>query len=221
MGSTVSHAYLVAGTYIVTLTVSDGLSTAADSLTVSVAPAQPAVFSDNFNRPDSSSPGSSWQETQGDLVIKGNELRNAALKATHIAIVPAVSGLTQSATASFASVDNSPSPRLGVVLRFQGPGNYYLAFRQMGGTNALRISKVVNGFETILGSVAVGSPALNTFFRIGGDATGTQLSLTLDGVKKLTVFDSVLAAGSVGVLLGTGTSATAQYRADSFTGQVQ
>jgi hypothetical protein len=40
-------------------------------------------------------------------------------------------------------------------------------------------------------------------------------------VKKLTVFDSALAAGSVGVLLGTGTSATAQYRADSFTGQVQ
>jgi hypothetical protein len=234
-GLTAHHAYVTAGTYTATLTVSDGFSAAMDALTVTVVPSGGILsFSDTFDRPDSPSPGNGWQEAQGDLGIKGNELRNAALKATHIAIQPALSGLTHTAAAAFASVDNNTAPRLGIVLRFQDTNNYYLLYRQMGGSSQLRISRIVNGIETVLASAGTPQPALNTFFRIVADATGNKLTLKLcaatstsTGItcstvaQTLTVTDSVLAGGSVGVLLGTGTGSTQQYRVDKFAAQVQ
>ena len=235
-GPTPHHAYLAAGTYTVTLTVSDGLSAASDALTVTVvAPTGGGLpFSDTFTRDDSPAPGNGWQEAQGDLGIKGYELRNAALKDTHIAIQPALSGLTHNAAASFASVDNNPGPRLGVVLRFQDPKNYYLLYRQMGGASQLRISRIMNGFETILASAGTPQPAVNTFFRMSAAATDNKLTLKLCSAtdrstgttcstvaQMLTATDSVLAGGSVGVLLGTGTGSTQQYRVDNFAAQVQ
>ena len=39
--------------------------------------------------------------------------------------------------------------------------------------------------------------------------------------QTLTATDSMLAGGSVGVLLGTGTGSTQQYRVDKFAAQVQ
>jgi PKD repeat protein len=234
-GQTAHHAYITAGTYTATLTVSDGLSAATDALTVTVTPSGATLaFSDTFDRSDSSSPGNGWQEAQGDLGIKSNELRNAPLKDTHIAIQPALSGLTHTAAASFASVDNNTGPHLGVVLRFLDPNNYYLLYRQSGGTSQLRISRIWNGIETILASAGTPQPALNTFFRIVADATGNKLTLKLcaatdtsTGItcskiaQTLTATDSVLAGGSVGVLLGTGTGSTQQYRVDTFAAQVQ
>jgi hypothetical protein len=81
---------------------------------------------------------------------------------------------------------------------------------------------VVNGVETILANAGVPAPTVNKLFRIDGSATGNKLILKLDGVQKLTFTDPTpLAGGSVGVLIGSGTSAIRQYRVDQFTGQVQ
>jgi len=234
-GPTAYHAYVAAGTYPVTLTVSDGLTAVTDALTVTVDPMPGTVaFGDTFDRADSPAPGNGWQEARGDLGIKGNELRNAPLKDTHIAIQPTLSGLTHAAAASFASVDNNTGPRLGVVLRFLDPNNYYLLYRQIGGSSQLRISRITNGIETILASAGTPNPTVNTFFRISADATGKNLTLKLCSAtdtstgtacntftQKLTATDSMLSGGSVGVLLGTGTGATQQYRVDKFAAQVQ
>jgi hypothetical protein len=106
------------------------------------------------------------------------------------------------------------------MLRFQGPQNYYLAYRIAGGTNALRVSKIVNGTETVLKSAPIPALPLNSFFKIEGSAIGTTLKLSLDGVLKLTVTDPIFASGQVGVLLGTGTGAK-QYRVNKFDAGVQ
>src|SRR5262249_56168597 len=91
VGKTVSHGYLVASTYPVTLTVSDGLSESSDGLIVAVSSVGgPTLVDDDFNRADSTTLGHGWEEAQGDLVIFANELRNAPPKATHIAIPPAL-----------------------------------------------------------------------------------------------------------------------------------
>ena len=145
---------------------------------------------------------------------------NAAIKANHIAVQPDLGGANQTVSASFASVDNNPSPRLGVVMRFEGPQNYYLAYRIAGGSNALRISKIVDGTETVLKSVSISALPLNSFFEIEGSAMGTTLKLSLDGVLKLTVTDPTFAGGQVGVLLGTGTGAK-QYRVNRFDAHVE
>ena len=234
-GPTAHHPYVAPGTYTVTLTVSDGLSTATDSATVAVAPSGgPMSFTDNFNRPNAPSLDNGWEEAQGDFVIQGNEARNAASKNTHIAIQPASSGLAHAAGATFASVDNNTAPRVGIILRFIDPQNYYLFYRQMGGSSVLRIARIANGIETTLVSIGTPQAVVNTPFRLTADATGDKLVLRLCHatdtstttvcsriLQEVKATDAALAGGSVGVLLGTGSGATQQYRLDNFTAQVR
>ena len=219
-GPIATHTYWTPGNYTATLTVNDGRASASSSLQVTVASGDGGTVDDDFNRNDNTALGNGWAEAQGDLVISNQELKNAAVKGNHIAVQPGLGGATQTVSASLASVDNNPSPRLGVVLRFQGPQNYYLAYRLAGGSNLLRISKIVNGTETVLKSLSTPTLPLNTFFTIQGTAAGSTLTLSLDGVLKLTITDTTFTGGQVGVLLGTGTGAR-QYRVDKFHANVQ
>ena len=70
---------------------------------------------------------------------------------------PDLVGATQLVTASFASTNNNSGPRFGVVVRYQNPQNYYICYRQVGGSSVLRIAKVQNGVETMLKSVGSGT----------------------------------------------------------------
>lgn len=235
LGPTAHHAYDMDGQYVATLTVTDGLASSSDALTVTVTSSPgPTAFSDDFNGPDSPNLLNQWQEAQGDLVIISDEARNAALTGTHIAIQPALSGLTHAAAASFATVDNKGGPRLGVVLRFHDPQNYYLFYRQVGGSSVLRISRIVNGSETVLASTGIPNPTVNMRFRLTADAVGNTLTLKLCAAtdtstgttcasvaKTLITTDSTLSGGSVGFLLRTGVGSTAQHRVDNFAALVQ
>ena len=110
------------------------------------------TFSDDFNRADTTTIGAAWTVAAGKFVINGNMLKNAPQAGNAMAVVSALSGATQTAGADFTSVDNNLGPRFGIVLRYQDPTNYYLAYRQTGGSSRLLISKFVNGVETILAS---------------------------------------------------------------------
>jgi outer membrane protein assembly factor BamB len=228
-GQTASHTFWTAGDHVVTLVVNDGLvNSDPDTMTVHVTSSGgPTSITDDFNRGPSCTAatpctvlGNNWQEGQGDLVIIADELRNAAIKTNHIAIRPDLTGTNLRAAADFASVNNNWGPRFGVVVRYQDANNYYLFYRQVGGTNALRISKIVNGAETILKSLAVTNVATNTFFRIQGDVVGQTLTLSLNGVAKISVADSTFSGGTVGILIGAGSSAVYQHRADNFSADV-
>src|SRR5262249_39227785 len=155
-----SHTYWTAGIYTATLTVSDGFSQAVDTVTVTVNPrdVEPFDFKDNFDRDDSASLGNGWAEAQGDMTISGDHMVNAALKDTHIAIHPSVIGTVQKVKADFVSVDNDSKPHFGIVVRFQDAKNYYLAYRftstsTSSTSNGLRLSKIVDGTETVLAQV--------------------------------------------------------------------
>jgi parallel beta-helix repeat protein len=219
-GAVVSHTYTAAGLYTVTLTVNDGTQSASDDTTVTVNPVVGGTsFTDVFDRPDSSILGNGWSEVSGDLQIASQELTNAPQKGYHVAVLPGMSGPTQSATVDFASVTNNPGPRFGIILRFQDALNYYLLYRQTGGSSSLRISKVVNGEETRLATTSVPNPAKNSFFRLTGTITGTTLTLELDGIERLTVSDATFATGTLGILMGS--SSTKSYRADNFVATAQ
>jgi hypothetical protein len=130
-----------------------------------------------------------------------------------------VFGATQTASADFTSVDNNLGPRFGIVLRYQNPLNYYLAYRQTGGSSRLLISKIVNGGETILKAVGIANPAKGSPFKLAASATGTALALDFNGVQKFTVSDATFAAGGVGIVIGNG-KGTAQHQADHFASTV-
>jgi len=177
------------------------------------------TFSDSFDRPDSPAPGNGWLEAAGHLVVGGGELRVGGTKGYNLAVLPVLVGSDQSAACDFVSVNNSTSPRFGVVLRYRDTRNYYALYWKVGGTGALRISRVVDGVEKVLGFVPVKNPAMNSSFRLGGQASGTTLTLDVDGIARLSVSDASLASGSPGVLLGS--KSTKTYRADNFTAAVE
>jgi hypothetical protein len=104
-------------------------------------------FADDFSRPDASDIGGAWSEIAGNLVILSGELRNDRVAGNSIAVLPALSGATQTASADFASVDNGLVPHLGVVLRYQDPLNYYLVYR-MAGPSRLKRSWLPPRFRT-------------------------------------------------------------------------
>jgi hypothetical protein len=82
---------------------------------------------------------------------------------------------------------------------------------------------VSNGSERVLRSVSVPNPVRNAFFTLGCQADGKVLTLSLDGVAKVTATDSSFACGSVGLLMGylPGTGSAASHRADDFSATQQ
>jgi hypothetical protein len=180
-------------------------------------------FTDFFDRANSTVLGNGWSEAMGDLNIAGMQLHNAPLAADHLAVQPGVLGSAQTVSADFASAGNNAEPTFGVVLRYQGPGSYYRIYRKAGGGGArtLRISRFVNGVETLLKSVRVPNPSANVFFHLEGRASGTTLTVALDGSDMATVTDTAYASGAVGIVIHSGGGATPVHTADNFRATVQ
>lgn len=166
-------------------------------------PAPPSIgksLSDNFDR-SSGALKNSWSVIHGELNIKSGKAVSGLTKAYHTAIQPGFTGANMSASAVFAKVSKTGASRLGVILRFVDENNYYFIGRQTGGSSQLKIVRVLNGIEKILGKVNLRNPT--TAFQITGRGRGSTLTLELDGVTKLTVTDSSFAMGAVGLHVGT------------------
>jgi hypothetical protein len=179
----------------------------------------PVTFGDDFARDDSVTVGNGWAEAMGDFSVTAGELRSGPTRAMHMALLPALTGSKESVSASFASTDNNYSPRFGLIMRYRDALNYYTCYRMTGGTSVLRISKVVDGLETVLKSAPVASPGKDVKFLLSCSADSSALTLEL-GSSRLTVSDSSFSNGSVGLVMGSvwplggkGPS----HRADDFT----
>lgn len=156
-----------------------------------------------------------WTQIAGALRLNGTLLTTAPQPGIVLAVVAGMSGATQSASADFTSVDNNLGPRFGIVLRYQNQNNYYIAYRQTGGSSQLRIAKVVNGGETVLAAVGIGNPAKGAAFKLAASATGGVLVLSFNGVSKLAVaHETTFATGGVGIVMGCAKGTAAHLAAD-------
>jgi len=180
-------------------------------------------FTDGFDRADDPAALSNgWSPVSGSFQIVSGEARNQLSKVLHMAVRPELQGVAQTVSTTFASTSNNVSPRFGVVLHYLNPTNYYLCYRQIGGSSVLRIAKVVNGVETVLKSAGVTNPAQGARFTLSCQATGGSLTLRLDGVTKATVADpAATVSGSVGFAMGGTSGVGASHRADDFSAIVQ
>jgi hypothetical protein len=182
---------------------------------------QGGTFADDFDRPDAAELGNGWSVAAGSFKIASGEARNNIVKTTHVAVRPELTGATQTVQATFASVNNNLAPRFGAVLRYGGPGRYYLCYRQVGGASLLRISKVVNGVETVLKAVGIPNPVVGAPFTVSCSVSGTALTMQLDGVPKVAATDAALATGSAGFAMGGAIGGGASHRATTFSANVQ
>jgi hypothetical protein len=175
----------------------------------------PWSFTDSFDRPDSTLLGNGWTETEGDLSLAGNAVRNASTSGYHTAVQASRIGSSLTASADFARLSSAGGSRLGVVLRYQDSGNYYFLGRLTGGTSQLRIVRVVNRVERVLASAGLPNPG-TVSFTITGHADGATLALDLNGVRKLTATDATFASGAAGFQVGSKSSASSN-RIDNFS----
>jgi hypothetical protein len=183
----------------------------------------PGSFADSFDRPDSAQLGNGWSVVSGSLRLEGGEALSDSGRDLHMAVQPGVTGATQAVGATFASSSSKGNPQFGVAVRYQSPSTYYRCYRVTGGVSAVRISKVVNGAETVLKSVSIKNPKKHASFALSCQASGTSLSLSIDGQRKVSVTDSSLSSGSVGFLMGYATVSgrSESHRADNFTATAQ
>jgi outer membrane protein assembly factor BamB len=198
-GPVVYHTYWTAGSYPVTLTVTDGLEDAQllPKPNVNVTGGGLAYFCDSFTRANSSSLGSpgntinlpppcpsssslQWEEEllppsiATSMSISGNQLiTDGPNRTIHMAAVSAYAGSDQAVAVDFTSTYNATAPRFGIRLRSTGPQNHYVAYRWVGGASVLRISKVVGGVETILVQTPVPNPTVNVPFRLRASVATT------------------------------------------------
>jgi hypothetical protein len=180
-------------------------------------------FTDGFDRADDPAGlGNGWSPVSGSFQIVSGEARNQLSKVLHIAVRPELQGVAQTVSTTFASTSNNVSPRFGVVLHYVSAGNYYLCYRQIGGSSLVRIAKVVNGVETVLKSATVPNPAQGARFTLSCSASGGSLTLRLDGVTKATVADpAATVSGSVGFAMGGTSGGGVSHHADDFSAIVQ
>jgi hypothetical protein len=173
------------------------------------------VFHDDFARPNSASPGDGWLVVRGALGVVDQQLASTGVA---MGVVPELSGSSQTVSASFRPGTNNTSPRFGVVLRYQDPGNYYAVYRRTGGSSHLRIVKVVAGVETVLATKSIENPDPDKSFTLRGEASGTTLRLALNGAVVLAAADAAFPSGAVGIELGSASGTG--HRADNFSAEV-
>ena len=222
-----SSATAGAGPYGLSLSTSEsGLSGSAGATYTVMEVAAGGVgggFSDGFDRADDPAAlGNGWSAVSGSFQIVSGEARNQASK---------VAAHGRAAGASGRGPDGEHDVRVGeqqcrAALRrrpaLPGAGNYYLCYRQIGGSSVLRIAKVVNGVETVLKSATVTNPVQGSRFTLSCQATGGSLTLRLDGVTKATVADpAATVSGSVGFAMGGSSGGGISHRADDFSAIVQ
>ena len=124
-GAVVNHSYGAAGAYDAVLTVSDGLVSSTYTVSVEIFdPGAVVTCTDGFHRPTNHPtmlgipdgatcpPGSEWAPVVGTLFINTtSQASSAAVKGTHVAVLPSIAGVNQTVEADFTSIqDNNPSP---------------------------------------------------------------------------------------------------------------
>ncbi|MBA4192304.1 MAG: hypothetical protein C0467_30405, partial [Planctomycetaceae bacterium] len=151
-----------------------------------VSPLDPAVpFGDSFTRnADSTSLGSQWRETAGDLIVKNNQIEAKGTGTNHAVFQgAALSDVSVQATVNvFAPAGTGLSGSAGLVARYIGTGdkNYYLgAITGVNGVFTAKIFANVNGTLTQLASTAVASGTGLLRFEVVGNSLKLFLNDTL------------------------------------------
>jgi carboxypeptidase T len=175
--------------------------------TTTTVPTPTALLADSF-----SSGAGNWTPVSGSwsIVTDGTPRYQgfAGRNATSLSVAGST-GWTNYELATVAKVSalsrGTGGPAL--YLRYSNSSNYY-AVQWNGSRGRWQIVRVQNGQTVVLATSAVTSLAFNTNITLSAVASGSSLSLSVNGTLAVSVTDATFGSGSVG--LGS-TSATVRY----------
>jgi hypothetical protein len=162
------------------------------------------TVTDDFNRADSSTLGSGWENQSGEggsLALANNVARtNDIFNVRGNRRTGESWGNDQSSQAVVASAATWRS--WSVRTRTSGAARTYYAagvenFEISGASNRYRIWKIVSGTLTSLANHGTQEPAASDVVKLS--ITGTGLSLRVNGTEILTATDSDIASGTPGI----------------------
>ena len=161
-------------------------------------------FSDSFDQPDGSELQSTWTEAFGELIISGNALVSefsgesiAVLNGVSTANVVVQADISLASATTGASAGNSPLRSAGAaaLCSAECPSFYLGRISKGASTNLAEIVKNVDCAPLTLASMEVPSQSGTLRFT----ASGSSLTLSLDGDTIAEANDSSTVAGTIGV----------------------
>lgn len=155
-------------------------------------------YGDDFSRPDGTSLGDNWIETDGDLGITNTKVVPFANTVSTVVLNNLdVADVTLSANVDLAGAEVGRS--IALIARSQGPDDtnaYWGVYFRSDSGFAAQIYKNIGGVSIPLRSVNVSGPAGNLRFEV----FGTTLNLYFDDVLVTSVIDNSLTlAGAAGI----------------------
>lgn len=176
------------------------------------------LFSDDFNRANSSTIGGNWTElVTGNWEIISNAIREPAGGSGSGAILINTSSLSTAdysvqADITQGSLVSGTQRGMGLIARYQDSNNFYLAWLE-GPTpspaTAFRLYRVSGGTFTELGTAYQPGSAFSDPLTMRFEVQGTALRLFLNGTSRVTATDSThSAAGNIGCRAFNGSTFT-------------
>jgi hypothetical protein len=169
-----------------------------DNFVVSRQQTSPA-FQDSFNRANSHTLGPNWTNPVGGLQLVSGRAKGTT--ALGLATVPGV-GLAHVTVSADVTLPAVNSGSAGLVARYGGPGGtdfYFGALRFTSGAYSAVIYLNLHGTWTLLGTPAsLGKASVSHKLRF--EVAGTSLQLYVDSVLEVSVTDTALSSGCVGLL---------------------
>ena len=157
------------------------------------------LFTDTFNRADSTSLGGSWTEPTGNLAIVSNTLQGTSTNVQDIAINSTSLGTNNFivyGVLNASALWPSTSAGMGLVSRYTNTSNFNLAWCDSD-TQPIKLYSVSGGTFSLIGTASPAEPSDPFDFELS--TTGTTLTVRLNGVQQIQVTDSANSSGLFGV----------------------
>ncbi len=176
----------------------------------------PVPFADDFNRANSSTLGTFWQQHQGRFDIANNQTIGGTT--LNMATLHGVA-LADMTVQADVNVGNTIGRHAGLVVRQVNAGNYYVGLISRKTTGfAAQIYRVVNGVMTLRASMPLATGTGTLRFDVAGSSLKLYFGANASSLALVTfAYDSsVTAAGSAGIRTSQG-AAIDNFALDSIT----
>lgn len=143
-----------------------------------------AIFSDNYDRADDSSPGANWSEENGQVAISSNKL--AYISGSDVACISTTTHTSHQVTITvdvrqtgFVLISGT---EFRVILSYVDASNYVYAALKIGTSQYLRIVERVGGVDTVLDTVAT-TTTINTTYTLTACMGPTYIYVSMGGAE--------------------------------------